>query len=417
MISKRIPCRQENDNFRRLANYIADASGGEKYHVIEPDKHLADYIADKTGAGEKCLMTWAAGCDAGQDYDLAIDEIRATQAMNTRSTKEKSYHLVVSFHKEDMARLTSKEFKEIEEEVAKALGFESHQRLCGIHINTDNPHMHVAYNMIHKEKFTRHDPFYDYYKRDQICRQLEKKYNLKVDPGIEQQFADYIKQKETYIRDALSKASSWEELHKSLAIHGLVTQKRGNGLVIAAIGHKQSKGFHVKMSDLGKEFSKQKLEKRLGAFTQTNGEHEIKEVFQRIPKNSKSSDFEAKTGRKSFESYVKENLSLIKQAADRAVTWQELHQELASIGMEIKPRGAGYVLSDMTKKNVRVPFSLTTLRIAKLEKKLGTFELSSGYAIKRRYKPTKTKSLPGRRRRKTALKKFSEQVEEFFEEE
>ena len=158
MISKRIHCAPQHDNIKRLGLYIGAGHEGEKF-----------------------FAKWTAGCYAGQDYDLAIDEIKATQGMNTRTKKEKTYHMVVSFHPEDFKKLSLEDFKNIEKEFAAALGFEDHQRLCGIHINTDNPHMHVAYNMIHKEKYTRHDPFYDYYKRDKTCRLLEEKYKLKVD--------------------------------------------------------------------------------------------------------------------------------------------------------------------------------------------------------------------------------------------
>jgi hypothetical protein len=152
MISKRVHCEPQNDSIRRLGLYIAGASH----------------------EGEKLFEKWTAGCYAGQDYDLAMDEIKATQGLNNRTTKEKTYHLVVSFYPEDFKKLSLEDFKDIEKEFAKSLGFEDHQRLCGVHINTDNPHMHVAYNMIHKEKFTRHDPYYDYFKRDKTCRFLEQ---------------------------------------------------------------------------------------------------------------------------------------------------------------------------------------------------------------------------------------------------
>ncbi len=83
--SRHIPIQPENDNYRRLASYIADASH----------------------EGEKALMSWCAGCWSGDDeYQLAIHEVEAVQAMNTRSAKEKTYHLVISFRPEDEAKLT-----------------------------------------------------------------------------------------------------------------------------------------------------------------------------------------------------------------------------------------------------------------------------------------------------------------------
>ena len=75
-------------------------------------------------------------------------EVEATQGLNTRSTKEKTYHLLVSFRPEDEARLMPEALKAIEERFAAVLGYSEHQRHCGIHKNTNNIHMHIAYNMI-----------------------------------------------------------------------------------------------------------------------------------------------------------------------------------------------------------------------------------------------------------------------------
>ena len=106
--------------------------------------------------------------------------------MNTRSRKEKTYRLLVSFRPEDEARLTPEAFKAIEERFASALGYSEHQRHCGIHKNTNNIHMHIAYSMIHPERHTRHEPFRDYATRDKLCRELEREYGLTVDNGREQ---------------------------------------------------------------------------------------------------------------------------------------------------------------------------------------------------------------------------------------
>ena len=113
MIAKHIHCQPEHDQYGTLARYIA-AAGHD---------------------GEKCLANWCAGCAAEDDYGLAILEAEAVQALNTRSTKEKTYHLMVSFRPEDEARLTPKTFKAIEERFAAALGFSEHQRHCGVHKN------------------------------------------------------------------------------------------------------------------------------------------------------------------------------------------------------------------------------------------------------------------------------------------
>lgn len=263
MISRRIARKPENDNYRRLANYIADANRG----------------------GEKCLLTWCSGCWAGDDYELAIQEVADTQALNTRTLKEKTYHLIVSFRPEDEARLTPATLKEIESELAKTLGFEEHQRHCGVHKNTANLHMHVAYNMIHPEKLTRHDPFRDYHTRDRACRELEKRFGLTVDNGRHQErsqgrsrlgdraatveaytgqqsFEGYATGHRIDILASLERAGDWQALHRTLALLGLEIKPHGNGLVI-----KNRHGKHtIKASRLDRSLSKGELEKRFGPF-------------------------------------------------------------------------------------------------------------------------------------------------------
>ncbi|WP_460030710.1 relaxase/mobilization nuclease domain-containing protein [Megalodesulfovibrio paquesii] len=103
MISRRIQCKPGNDNYRRLANYIAGAGP-------HPEQ-------------DKVLFCWTEGCWAGDDYEWGIHEIVATQDMNLRSQKEKTYHLIVSFRPEDNDKLTPEIFKEIEQTFAAALGW------------------------------------------------------------------------------------------------------------------------------------------------------------------------------------------------------------------------------------------------------------------------------------------------------
>lgn len=91
MISKRVFIDAGNDNYARLAAYIADAGP----------------------SGEKCLMRWAEGMLGGDDYAEGIAEAVDVQARNTRAAS-KTYHLVISFRPEDEAKLTPEAFKTIE---------------------------------------------------------------------------------------------------------------------------------------------------------------------------------------------------------------------------------------------------------------------------------------------------------------
>ena len=265
MISRKIDRKVSNDNYRALALYVADAKS-------------------KSRPEEKALMSWQAGCMA-ENYLMGMIEVEATQAMNTRTKKEKTYHLLVSFRPEDEAKLSPKDFEKIELEFARTLGFDEHQRHCGVHKNTDNLHMHIAYNMINPNTFNRHEPYRDYRLRNKLCRELELKYGLKIDLGIDdskeksetktnikaqtieahtgqQSLFNYVAEQRPKIMEALEKATTWEEFHGSILKLGLEAKQRGNGMIF-----KDRYGKHgAKASDIDRGLSKGNLEKKLGEF-------------------------------------------------------------------------------------------------------------------------------------------------------
>ena len=283
MIAKRIGIKPGNDNYARLAAYI----------------HAANH------EGEKSLMHWCTGCLGDDDYQNGIAEAETIQTMNTRSSKEKTYHLVISFRPEDEPRLTTEIFKAMEERFAAVLGYTEHQRHCGVHKNTGNIHMHMAYNMVHPEKRTRHEPFRDFYKLSKVCRELETEYGLTVDNGItqgqeptrvnqkavlvevhtgQQSFTGYAKERQSDILKSLEAAISWEDIHRALAIHGLAIKPHGNGLVI---NDRHSKHFvhSMKASALDRSLSRGKLEARFGAYQSLQNLEQIQEIsrYEAVP--------------------------------------------------------------------------------------------------------------------------------------
>ncbi len=250
-----------NDNIRRLGNYIADASH----------------------EGEKCLESWATGCLA-PDYQSSILEIEATQALNTRSKKEKTYHLIISFRAGDEEKLTKENYRDIEKEIAKSLGFENHQRLCGIHQNTNNIHMHIAYNMIDPVKFARHEPYRDQPKMRETAKILCDKYGLSFDEPKdkknsiniaqqaaameahtgEQSFQSFVLEHKKDILDEINKnAKNWEDIHSIFKKYGMTIKPRGNGFVIA---DEQSLNCAIKASAVDRSLSKSNLTKIFGNF-------------------------------------------------------------------------------------------------------------------------------------------------------
>jgi hypothetical protein len=203
--------------------------------------------------------------------------------MNIRTSKEKTYHLMISFRPEDEAKLTPEIFQNIELEFAKTLGFEEHQRHCGVHQNTSNIHLHISYNQIHPVSKNRHEPYRDFWKRDSLCRQLEQKYGLTVDNGRDpesdkplneaamsfeaqtgqESLFGYSQRHKPAILAALENSKSWADCHRAFMPYGLLLKLHGNGLIIQTPDGRHS----IKASGFDRSISKAKLEKRFGTFT------------------------------------------------------------------------------------------------------------------------------------------------------
>jgi len=294
MISRRIPSGK-------------DKHGQAKRHDF---RKLGNYCRDASHAGEKCLMSWHEGCLA-PDYDLALEEIIATQTMNSRAKSDRTYHLMVSFRPEDEAKLTPEDYEKIELAMAEAMGLSDHQRVCAIHKNTNNLHMHVAYNLIRPDKFTMNEPYFDQRNRDAACRTLEKEFGLVVDNGIEisnplepkinqraaameahsgeRSFQSFALERRQRILAEMAKAQSWSDAHRILAAHGITIKSQANGLVLANIEGKET----MKASAFDRSMSKAKLIGRFGDYEQPDQSQE-KETKAGDPKKSGKTKYDKK---------------------------------------------------------------------------------------------------------------------------
>jgi len=248
-----------------------------------PYRDLAEYIAEAKDPGEKLEELWIVNTHAGEtldDLEMAILEVDATQALNTRVKSNKHYHLIVSFRDEHPS---PEALRDIDREFAKALGFEEHPRVVGTHVNTDNFHMHIGYSRIHPKTLLEHSPQWDYPAMEKVCRSMEQKHGLKVDLGRadkqeanrkpkaaqdmeahswEQSFYSYVHEHKEPLLKAKEQAKDWQGLHKAFGEFDLVLRKRGNGLIIGSGDGKQ----RIKASDLDRSFSKAALEKKFGPY-------------------------------------------------------------------------------------------------------------------------------------------------------
>ncbi len=237
-------------------------------------RELVEYLNDPQTKQERVGRVTVTNCFQDNPLDAAF-EVQATQALNTRSESDKTYHLIISFPEGESP---SPEILEaIEARICAALGFADHQRVSAVHHDTDNLHIHVAINKIHPTRYTIHTPFNDYKTLGDICEKLELEYGLSADnhmagktrsenlagdmerhAGVES-LLGWIKRE---CAQQMTNARSWAELHEVMRSNGLVLSERGNGLVITD----RSGRVGVKASSVARELSKTKLESRLGAY-------------------------------------------------------------------------------------------------------------------------------------------------------
>ncbi|WP_417833988.1 TraI/MobA(P) family conjugative relaxase [Thalassospira xiamenensis] len=259
---------------------------GKKSGVPDNYTRLGEYIAAAEEKGEKLHQFWIRNCNAGtniEDLDLALLEIEVVRRQKP-DIADKTYHLVVSFRSGDQDKLTKEDLMAIEEEYAKALGYGDHQRVAGTHINTDNFHMHIAFNKVHPETLKVITPHRDFKILAKISREMEKKYGLTIDPGMtdgkerdrnklspaarnyeahtwQESFQRHVLKHREEVLEGLGKATNWQEAHELLAGYDISLKLRGNGMVLVS-----PDGQAMKASQLDRSCSKKRFEERFGVF-------------------------------------------------------------------------------------------------------------------------------------------------------
>lgn len=294
MIAKRVPNKQAKPRAARLVKYIVDAEG-----KLDPRswERTADYIlCSKTNKyGEKVGGVRVTNCYTN-DPAAATTLIEATQAMNTRSKTDKTYHLVFSFPPGEEPDL--KTLHAIEDELVAAIGFKDHQRISAVHIDTDHLHVHVAINKVHPTGFQNIEPYYDKKKLMETCERLEIEHGLiRTNHGLDGR-EPKVKTKDRQAQAeahsgidtltgfikrelvlSLKEAKTWKEAHSILAKHGLQIKKRGAGLVIG------SGELWARASQCDRELSIKAMTDRLGPMESTQSVRPAK-PFEPKPRQS-----------------------------------------------------------------------------------------------------------------------------------
>lgn len=234
---------------------------------------LMKYIADTQAKHERVGNILVSNCHSDR-ADSAMVEILNTQARNSRTHADKTYHLIISFAPGESP--AQDVLEAIESRICAAIGFSKHQRISVVHHDTDSLHIHVAINKIHPRRYTIHEPFNAYHTLAQVCEKLEKEFGLQpvnhtAKKARGENNADDM-ERQSHVESLLGwikrectgsmrNAQTWSALHTVMRAHGLTLHERANGLVVSA-----DNGISVKASSIAREFSKVSLEKKLGAF-------------------------------------------------------------------------------------------------------------------------------------------------------
>jgi len=358
MIAHRINRERKASSPARLIKYMVAAKGG-----IDPTswERTADYILDSangTTEGEKVASYRVTNCGTDDPADAAI-LIQATQAANTRSKAEKTYHFVYSFPPGEQPDLET--LHAIEDELCAAIGLDEHQRVSAVHIDTDNLHVHVAINKVHPTWLQNIEPYYDQFRLMEACERLE------VEHGLQRTFHGLEAKQRHQNRDIELLPEKAPEQRDSLFREHL---RNAYDLSISEPPEAKTLNGLRKLSDT--RLQKQSADKaepvRIGA---------------------KVASVEAQSGIETLTGYAARELA---PAMRQATSWQELHDAAAEHGLEVRQRGAGLVIGEpdlgiwAKASNVGRDLSMKTLT-----DRLGLFQPSErqaeAKANRKRYEP------------------------------
>ena len=231
-------------------------------------KYLTDAQGNLARVGDIAMSNLVS-----EDVRMACIEATAIQKMNTRAKSDKTLHLVMSFPSGE--KPSSEILKKCEEQVVKVLGMEDYQRISVVHGDTDNLHVHIVINKIHPKTHNIYEPYQSYKKLARACIECEEQFGLIRDNHefVRANVENRIEKIEIHkgeealcsairtLGSRLSKAESWKEFHEILSENKYGVKIRANGLVFF-----DYQGNHVKASTVDRNFSKMKLEGKLGEF-------------------------------------------------------------------------------------------------------------------------------------------------------
>ncbi|HHC7360978.1 TPA: LPD7 domain-containing protein [Vibrio parahaemolyticus] len=409
-----------------------------KNHTDSSTQALMNYIADIEKTGEETDGAVFYENLLSSDAKGAVKEIEAAILLNRRC-KNPLKHLVLSFGSEN---LTNKEVRKAVKVFLKHLGFDKNQAIIAVHRNTGNLHAHIELNRIaydvEKDKYLVNRVNFFQSQMHLAARKMELELGLNHDNGIylvginqdgEKEIIrnpdhDYLKLEPRLPRDegraktnfkskkrsnqrgrsaeiesvgkqsfkgflvehvaddakalVKDKNATWLQLHMLLAKNDAKLVRVKNGLKLQCLSNSK---VQAKASDLFNGFSKSKLEKVLGNFTESENldvaainKYDINTLPEqhRTPKNIHDS-------LAAFTQYVQQDdiqKAVLSTLKDKQCDWSTLHTTFEQFGLVLIPKKNGLAIESIDTLNLSVKASSLhhTITRTKLEKKLGKYE-------------------------------------------
>ncbi|HGC8067031.1 TPA: TraI/MobA(P) family conjugative relaxase [Yersinia enterocolitica] len=347
MIAKRAPREKGTSDPARLVRYMVAAVGG-----IDPNTwaRTSDYILDtkeSTIKGEKVASYRVTNCGTDDPAAAAI-LIQATQASNTKSKTDKTYHLIYSFPPGETPSLEV--LHAIEDELVSSIGFADHHRVSAVHTDTDHLHVHVAINKVHPTGLQNIEPYYDKRRLMEACERLEIEYGLqrtnhgltkdkdhdrnnhiRLEPGQRPNERDSRFRR--YLRESYDLKIADEPEAKTL--NGL---RKLSGCRLDG----QAKSDPVLLPGDARSGVQRGGENDADSLRRPGNGDRTDDGQDGKPRGV-AADIEAESGIETLTGYAARELA---PAIRKATSWQEVHAAAAEHGLEVNKRGAGLVIGD-----------------------------------------------------------------------
>ena len=376
MIAKRVVAPKNTPTFLGIANYISNAAKQPELPNDMRDAgqvdNLVSYIADRKGAAVR-----VTNCNF-DTVESAVKEIQSVQSNNTRSKREKTYHLVVSLAEGE--KPSAEILEQIEKEIVSHIGFGEHQRISALHTNTDNWHIHIAINKVHPVSYRNVEPYYDHFKLREKCQELEIHFGLQQTNGIslvrkprmnkgrESELHSGIESLVTWISNNVAEEirqnlqtpeATWKNLHKLLNRNGLLLRSRGAGFVLQDF----QSGLTVKASTVDRGFAKKSIEQILGPYEEQRAQYPAEKAYEAGPRQEQSSERDLL-----WNQYTQERQEIIQKRSELFAALKEsrksyLYRALTDIKNRKRETYRSALLGARQKKEVSAALQLQRLKV------------------------------------------------------